>query len=692
MRLKLFVCLVVIALLPLSAAFSEDKNLSGEVSVTGVLPYIDGNKAKFNEYRDYRDGVISPFGGVFLDYDNKKGYFFDFGASDIGYDTQRYSLEGGKYGSYKYSLLYDEIPHNQTWNARSFYADPGGSTLNYTPATGNRPTSNADNWVAFDYQTKRKALSGGAEFTVMKPFFFSFNVGRETKDGTGVSGISSSSSNGAEIPMPVSYTTDHMKAEIGYGKQPFFAAFNYYYQKFSNDDRYLDVRSPFPTVTNSTQIPLAPANDYQKFSFLGNVKLPFNSKFNAKADYAHATSNKDLVTSYWSSTLNQLTNSSPTFDGEVNTQNYNMVLTSVPFSFLTGKAFYRYYKKDNSSDQITVTPTTGSPFQNSLFDYHTENYGAELDFRVIKNLHFIAGYAHNNIDRTRDDIPKNKDDFYKMEARYNLTSVATLKGAYEYLVRAADYQAGTTAASQYTRMFDAAAKNQTTWKVDLQLYPVENLNFNIMYKYVKVDYKDTTIGITDTEQNFWGVNGDYTFTKWLKAFGYFDWDELQRNQFQRRGSSDPFGTTQNTTNYNWTADQVQKNYDWGLGTEIAVIPKTLTIRAGYDNVRSSGTVDLNYLLAAAIPAGQSNDSVDLPNVDSYRKECFFIRGIYNATPSLTITGGYAYESYRYNDAGFNGYQYTIPAGSASPNGYLTGLYADPSYKANIVFLGAAYKF
>jgi MtrB/PioB family decaheme-associated outer membrane protein len=607
-------------------------------------------------------------------------------ASDIGYDTQRYSLEGGKYGSFKYNVLYDEIPHNFTWNARSFYGDPGGTTLNYTPATGNRPTNNTDAWNTFDYQTKRKNFDMGAGFSLMKPFFFSVNVGREEKQGTGWNGISSSSSNGAEIPMPVDYTTDHLKAEIGYGKQPFFAAFNYYYQKFSNDDRYLNVRSPFPSTTNSTQIPLAPSNDYQKFSFMGNVKLPWNSKFNAKADYGRATSDKGLVTSYWGSTQSLVANSSPTFNGDISTQNYHAVLTSAPLSFLNGKAFYQYYKKDNSSDHISgvTTSSTGttSTWANELFGYYKENYGAELDFRVLKGLHLIGGYTHNYIDRRRADTPTNNDDLYKIEARYDLLGFATVRAGYEYLVRAADYSASTSASGQYSHMFDAAAKNQTTWKADVQFYPLDNLNFNVMYKYIKADYKDTTLGITSTERNFWGLNGDYTFSKWFKAYGYFDWDELTRYQFQRRGSSDPFGATQNASNYNWTADQVEKNYDWGLGADVYVIPKKLTIRAGYDNMRSNGTVDFNYLTAAAIPAGQNNE----------RKESFSIRGIYNATAALTITGGYAYESYRYNDAQYNGYQYTIPAGSASPNGYFTGLYANPSYKANIVFLGAAYKF
>ncbi len=38
-------------------ASAQERRLEGEVSVTGVAPKIEGEKAKFNEYRDIRDGA-----------------------------------------------------------------------------------------------------------------------------------------------------------------------------------------------------------------------------------------------------------------------------------------------------------------------------------------------------------------------------------------------------------------------------------------------------------------------------------------------------------------------------------------------------------------------------------------------------------------------------------------------------------
>jgi len=81
----------------LSPAFAQEQEdkFSGEISAQGTLTHINGNKAKFNEYGDIRDGL---YGDVKVKYDDNK-YYVDFYSRDMFYDTQRYNLEGGKWGA-----------------------------------------------------------------------------------------------------------------------------------------------------------------------------------------------------------------------------------------------------------------------------------------------------------------------------------------------------------------------------------------------------------------------------------------------------------------------------------------------------------------------------------------------------------------------------------------------------------------
>jgi len=61
----------------------------------------------------------------------------------------------------------------------------------------------------------------------------------------------------------------------------------------------------------------------------------------------------------------------------------------------------------------------------------------------------------------------------------------------------------------------------------------------------------------------------------------------------------------------------------------------------------------------------------------------------------SFTLGYAYERWRYNDAAYDGYQYTIPSPGVTTNtsqSYLNGYLAFTNYNANVVYLLATYKF
>lgn len=672
-----------------SEIINEEKStLDFEAGVIGTYPNISGNEAKFNEYGDMKDGVVGAYGNIFLHYDNQKGYFLDFIATDIGYETQSYKLDGRKSGDFRYYFYYNEIPHNITWDAITPYINPGSDNLVYG--------GNIGTWTPFDYSTLRKNYGGGISVERLKPFYVDFSVSQEKQKGTKPFGAEGAAGfgNAIELPEPIDYTTDHLKAEVGYAKQPFFVSAKYLFSQFSNSNEYLLFRNPFlSTQPNVDVMPLAPDNKYQKFALVGNVKLPMQSKFNMNIAYSDAKSEMNLLNSIWrGDVLTPVALSSNTFHGEIKQQNYDFILTSSPISFLEGQIFYKYLRTDNKSDKITSADGT-SVITNEPFDYKKESFGGELDFRLYKGLHFLAGYKHINIERNLIDIPSNTDDIYSAALIYRLMGYGVLRLKYEKLHRAADYvftdPTGTNRINLYQRRYDTAPKDKDTFKATAQFTPFDELSVDLGYKYAKSDYSDTAIGLQNNTVNEFSVDLDYTFNKYLRLFGYFDYETRKTNQFQRSFSTnpDPFGGIQDASNFNWQSNQKDKTYDYGIGIDINAIPKKLSLRFSYDNIKANGENDFTYLTAAALTGGRNNDNIDISAWDDYRREFFIAKAIYQATPSLTLTAGYAYEQYRSSDAQYNGYMYTV-----GTNTYLTGAYSNQSYKASIVFMGLSYKF
>ncbi len=108
MKSRVLLLVMILSLVPFWNASAQERTLAGDVWVAPMQVDIKGNGAKFNEYRDLRDGVS---GNIGLRYDAGKEYL-EFRAGDIGRRDQKYELEGGRWGGFTYHLGYDEIPHN----------------------------------------------------------------------------------------------------------------------------------------------------------------------------------------------------------------------------------------------------------------------------------------------------------------------------------------------------------------------------------------------------------------------------------------------------------------------------------------------------------------------------------------------------------------------------------------------------
>jgi len=692
-----FILIVNIILCSSAWAFE----IEADVNVKGMLADIEGNEAKFNEYRDVGDGL---YGNFHLLYDSD--YFFNFNAADIAYDTQRYRGDGGKWGSFKFYLDYYEIPHNITFGGRSFYSGTGTDNLTYTV---HPPRTDIRTWSTFDYSTERKSYGAGIGLDMLKPLFFDVSISREEKDGIYPMGVAGTSPGGIaiELPEPVNFTTDTLKMEAGYVKNPLFLSLTFFLSDFDNDNNNLNFRNPATADTASTTdvLTLSPDNNYYKLSFRGGVKLPLNSKFNLNLAASRTTSEVKLLDFFVDDVPGgrvPITLSDKTFDGKIDTRNYAFVLTSNPVPFLNGKVYYKYYKRHNKSDEITTIAEDES-LTNSLFGYKKDDYGGELGFRLPASLYLITGYNHVRKERNREDVPLNKDDIYSVDLKWSGLDFMNLKIGYEKLHRTAEFHAPDVPPDDpefintFVRRFDVATKDRDTYGASVDISPTENLNFSAGYKNKDTDYKDVVLGLREVRGDEFNIDADYSFGKLGKITAYYDYEKMRYYQFQRQlpfnatSGFDP-STPPTPTAFNWDAKQKDKSYDYGFGADIYVLPGTLTLKLQHDYVRSNGDVDLTYHLGDnPLPTGRTQDNSDLSNWDDYRLRTYMIKAIYDMTKKLSLSAGYVYEKFTYSDAQLDGYQF-VPATTGTNGAFLTGAYKDQSYKANIVFITVAYKF
>jgi len=266
------------------------------------------------------------------------------------------------------------------------------------------------------------------------------------------------------------------------------------------------------------------------------------------------------------------------------------------------------------------------------------------------------------------------------------------KVGYEFLDRAAEFGIPMTPVvdlEPWIRRFDAAAQTRNTYKASVEFYPMDTLSLNIGYKYKHSDYKDTILGLTNIKAQEVNADIDWQIHKRVRLFGYFDFEQRTLEQFQRQTTvaNNP-STPPTATAFNWTSAEKENSYGYGVGADISIITDKLTLNLSHNSIKSDGTIDYTYLRGAVpLPAGQTQDNIDLNAWDNYQLNNFVAKTTYQVTKMVAVTGAYAFESFSYDDSQYNNYLY-VP-GTA---GYMTGAYANQSYRTHVVFLSVNVKF
>ena len=227
--------------------------------------------------------------------------------------------------------------------------------------------------------------------------------------------------------------------------------------------------------------------------------------------------------------------------------------------------------------------------------------------------------------------------------------------------------------------------------LDLNPAPLLDLGFETIYKNNK--YKDVILGRTKDDRQEFFVNLSYGDPKAFRvsAFGtleYVQYDATHRYVGQATCtatvSCDPAAPAVATA-YTWNTKNKDKSYALGVGADWPVLAK-LTLKGSYLYSVTEGAVDFTTLAATTA----ANYPTNIANFDNTTSHVFNLRGVYGLNKQWDLTGGFAYERYRYTDDATTGYRYTD--GTTSTSAYLSGAYANPDYTARILYLMAKYKF
>lgn len=671
------------------------------------------DKAKFNEFRDLKHdtliGIADVRGG-------NSRYYVNFFGENFALKDQFLDLQGGRYGDFKYQLYNDKMPHAYSWGALTPMNGAGSAVQTVINQPGNwnpnsavaDPHNNPNNWNSVDVGWKRNTYGGNFEFSGNTPWYGRAEAQEYTTKGTRQISYPFTQSSGAgwiDLAAPVDYRTRTFVLEGGYKVKQGFVSVNVTRSNFYNDQETLSFQDPkFGNGMMNVNMP--PDNEMTKYSLNGALRhLPFGSTLSGRWSYSELKNSFSVQRTVLTSGTIGGTNpgfttdavNSSQFNGKKTTNTGGLSLVSNPLKGFDTKLFVNWYDRNNKSTQISYNATAPG----DLFQYSTNNWGFDLGYRFNPDNKLQGGYEDKHVTRTASTgtpFSPAKTQDQKVWGEYANTSFDALTGRLklERLNRQSDGYFSTayttTAVTNVNRyqIMDTANFDQNRIRLILESNPMPLVDIGLQAIYKTTDYKNT-YGILSDKRNEWTANISYGDARVFRISAFADWEDVKAKDKAFEGT---LGAPPSGTNFDVITTQKTTNRMFGIAADWPATDK-LVLNASYIWTKTGGGVDFSHNATSTPSPTFFNNQLPPFITDNTKKQSLVLKGKYDLDKRFGITGGYAYEHYKYDDDQMNGYFGFYPyymVASATNTSIMNGVWTNPSYKANVLWVMGTYKF
>lgn len=469
-----------------TAAYAEMET-SGSVVVGAKQVSSDTDSAKFNEYRDNREGTSAILQELEVKGENDSNYYFSIRGEDVGLKDQSLNIKAGGYGVWSAIIDWNETPHNLSDNAKSPYTYQGGgdytlpaalpaaigfadisaSAANQAMLDAKVKNNLPNALLPIDLGTQRKTGKFDLKYQVSERTKVGFEYQRDTKEGSLLTGTILGDrpprTLAVQLPEPVDYVTDqytigaeHRGAWWHANAAAVFSSFTNNVDAMTWDNLFAAPAAgkDFASMADGTstrryaaegRMALAPDNTMQNLNAgLGFFGLPMNSAFDLQAARATMKQNAALLP-YSTSTLNGTWNSLnklPTgvtsANGDIETTTLNARYTFTPFDAANVNVFYRYHDLNNKTPMVQFQYTTGDSGNggyrnkriNLAHDITETSYGLDLSYRLGDFGSLGLGYEQEKKDRPYREVKQTKEDIFTASYRVSPFKGVNFKAKY----------------------------------------------------------------------------------------------------------------------------------------------------------------------------------------------------------------------------------------------------------------------
>ena len=480
---KKIVSTIIAAFFPVLAWSADETTYSGEMKA-GYQHLAGGDSAKFNEYRDIKDGLYLYRLNLGL-LDRPGSRYIDLAARNLFRDDQNVLLATGKWRKWRFELEWDETPHLISTKAKTPYNYQGDgiftvpSTAGVDMSTAGASTAKDSTVASYlssnlhdtELGTQREKARISYSMNATPELAFKIPAGVERKEGFEVPsaaiGDRPPRALNTQISEPVDYSTKELSFKTDYAKENYQVQFSYLLSAFDNDNDSLTWNNIFydPTSGNTTTVEdgatdrtystvgrtaLYPDNLYQNFTLTTAFNLPKESRLDATVSYSRFDQNENLLPYSYSALGTDWDSASKlprtSAEAELSSTYLKLNYSIIPVQGLGLHGFYNYYGLENGTNtdewyyvtQDASSNTSGgtnvnNQRKNLAYDYAKQNYGVDA-YYPFKGYRFGLGYEREEIGRDFRESDTS-EDIFKASLSTQLAKILSLKLKYHYGIR-----------------------------------------------------------------------------------------------------------------------------------------------------------------------------------------------------------------------------------------------------------------
>ena len=529
------------------------------------IGYVADDAYFFGRYNGLQTEGAYLVGDIDAEKFSEDGRFWSIRGTNLGLESRYLRLEGGKQGSNKFFLEWDELPNYRNNTALTPFLGVGTDNLTLPSGFDLGPPVSSLN--PFELQTKRERVKAGASFVAKQRWLFDIDFSHENKQGVDATGAAIlngttqllRNTTTSLLPEPIDQDTDLVNATLRYAGDNGQLDFTYHASFFNNTYASLSWQDPFNPATGAGSMALAPDNEFHKLSLTGGYSLPYQSRLTGVLSAGRMTQNQK----FQPYSINSSATTPPTdsLDGEVLLYNGQLKLSSHPITKLRLNAELRYDERDNQtpvetySYMVLDSTLAGGSVTNNPYSYKNSRFNLDGNYRFNAIASLRGGYKYNAMERSKFNAGREDTDENTLFAKFKIKPHATVdlelygetssRDGSDPIFTATNYQ------NTLMRKYNLADRDRNTLGALINYMATEKLYLGARADYSEDDYTDTEIGLTETSQPTVTIDFSYQPISNITTYGYYTWENIQSSQ---NGDDVTSGTPATNTNGPWQAD------------------------------------------------------------------------------------------------------------------------------------------